>query len=77
MASTWEDREPVGLDDRLQWAQAELESINGRLELIDQRAGEAITAMHDLFAEQHRRTGTLGTIAVLLLLVLVTLWWKL
>jgi hypothetical protein len=77
MASTWEDREPVGLDDRLQWAQAELESISGRLELIDQRAGETVVALHDLVAEQRRRTGTLGTIAVLLLLVLITLWWKL
>ncbi len=77
MASTWEDREPVGLEDRLQWAQTELESISGRLELIDQRAGEAVVALHDLAAEQRRRTGTLGTIAVLLLLVLITLWWKL
>ena len=77
MASTWEDREPIGLDDRLQWAQTELESISGRLELIDQRAREAVVALHDLVADQRRRTGTLGTIAVLLLLVLLTLWWKL
>ena len=77
MASTWEDREPVGLDVRLQWAQSELESISGRLELIDQRAGEAVAVLNDLVAEQKRGAARVDLIAVLLLLVLITLWWKL
>lgn len=77
MASTWEDREPVELDDRLQWAQTELESISGQLELIDQRTGEAVAVLNDLVAEQKRGAARVDLIAVLLLLVLVTLWWKL
>jgi len=77
MASEWEDRERVGLDDRLQCAQAELESISGWLEQLDQRAGEAVAALQDLVAEQRRHAGRVDLVAVLLLLMLVTLWWKL
>ncbi len=77
MASEWEDREPVGLDDRVQWAQAELGSIGGQLSMIDERAGEVVAALQDIAAEQRRHAGRVDLIAVLLVLVLATLWWKL
>jgi hypothetical protein len=49
----------------------------GWLEQLDQRAGEAVAALQDSVAEQRRHAGRVDLVAVLLLLMLVTLWWKL